>query len=93
MLRTFLTLTAAALIATVPAPAADFDSAGVKIHYQVEGRGEPAILIHGLHASAQMNWGAPGIIADLAKNYRVIALDCRGHGQSDKPAAEGAYGV
>ena len=93
MLRTFLILAAATCIAAISGRAADFDSAGVKIHYEVAGRGEPVILIHGLHASAQMNWGAPGIIADLAKNYRVIALDCRGHGQSDKPAAEGAYGV
>ena len=67
--------------------------AGVKIHYEIEGRGEPVILIHGLHASAERNWGVPGIIADLARHYRVIALDCRGHGQSDKPEAEGAYGV
>jgi pimeloyl-ACP methyl ester carboxylesterase len=93
MLRTFLILTATALLAALPAQAASFDSDGVKIHYQVEGRGEPVVLIHGLHASAQMNWAAPGIIADLAKTYRIIALDCRGHGQSDKPEAEGSYGV
>ena len=93
MLRTLLILATAALFAALPTRAADFDSSGVPIHYRVEGRGEPVVLIHGLHASAQMNWGAPGIIADLAKTYRVIALDCRGHGQSGKPAAEGAYGV
>lgn len=92
MIRAFLTLTAVLLV-SVSVRAADFDSAGVRIHYEAEGRGDPVILIHGLHASAQRNWGAPGVIADLAKSYRVIALDCRGHGQSDKPAGEGAYGV
>ena len=30
-------------------------------------------------------WAANGIVHDLARNHRVIALDMRGHGQSDKP--------
>ena len=59
----------------------------------MQGTGEPVILIHGLYASGQMNWGLPGVIADLAQHYQVIALDCRGHGQSDKPTGEGDYGV
>ena len=71
----------------------DFDSAGVKIYDTVQATGEPVILIHGLYASGQINWGAPGIIADLAQHYQVIALDCRGHGQSDKPIGEGDYGI
>jgi pimeloyl-ACP methyl ester carboxylesterase len=73
--------------------AEDFDSAGVKIHYTVQGSGEPVILIHGLYADAQKNWGLNGVIADLAQRYQVIALDCRGHGQSDKPAGENDYGI
>ena len=73
--------------------AEEFDSGGVKIHYLVEGRGEPVVLIHGLLASAKINWEWPGIIAELAKNRQVIALDCRGHGLSDKPASEEQYGV
>jgi pimeloyl-ACP methyl ester carboxylesterase len=71
----------------------EFDSKGVKIHYTDQGKGETVILIHGLYSSAAMNWGMPGITAALAKNYRVIALDNRGHGQSGKPEAEGQYGV
>src|SRR5438270_12952538 len=39
-----------------------FDSKGVAISYTVEGKGEPVVLIHGLYASAQLNWRAPGII-------------------------------
>ena len=73
--------------------AGDFDSDGVKIHYVVEGQGEPVILIHGLYASALTNWQFPGIMGELAKHYQVVALDCRGHGQSGKPTEEGAYGV
>lgn len=83
----------AMLLAGAVGLADEFDSAGVKIHYTLEGKGEPVILIHGLYSSARMNWGVPGITAELAKHHRVIALDCRGHGQSGKPEAEGAYGV
>ena len=93
MIKTFLRFIAALMAIGVPIFAADFDSAGVKIHYIEQGTGEPVILIHGLYASGQLNWGAPGIIADLAKHYRVIALDCRGHGESGKPSGEGDYGV
>jgi pimeloyl-ACP methyl ester carboxylesterase len=70
-----------------------FDSKGVSLHYTVQGAGEPVILIHGLYSSGRMNWGYPGIIKALAKEYRVIALDVRGHGQSGKPAEESAYGL
>ena len=71
----------------------EFDSAGVKIRYNVTGEGDPVILIHGLTSSAKMNWDLPGITAELAKQHRVITLDCRGHGQSDKPTSEDQYGV
>ena len=37
-----------------------FDSNGFRIHYTVEGKGEPVILIHGLAANADLNWRRPG---------------------------------
>ncbi|HYL98445.1 MAG TPA: alpha/beta hydrolase [Blastocatellia bacterium] len=79
----------------IPAVRADqvFDSNGVKIHYVVKGAGEPVVLIHGLYSSAMINWGLPGTADLLAKHYRVIALDLPGHGQSDKPDDENAYGL
>ena len=58
------------------------DSNGVPIQYTVEGKGEPVVLIHGLYASARINWRAPGTIRALAKDYQAIALDVRGHGGS-----------
>ncbi len=70
-----------------------FDSKGVVIRYWVEGTGQPVVLIHGLFASAQVNWGMPGIIRCLASNYQVIVMDVRGHGESGKPEAEHDYGV
>lgn len=70
-----------------------FDSAGVKIHYAVQGAGDPVILIHGLYSNSRLNWELAGTTKLLAEHFRVITMDCRGHGQSDKPQAEGAYGI
>jgi pimeloyl-ACP methyl ester carboxylesterase len=70
-----------------------FDSNGVKIRYVVEGKGEPVLLIHGFTASLETNWMVPGIIKGLSKDYRVIALDNRGHGKSGKPHDPNKYGV
>ena len=87
-----LILVAASLTCSVQAEDLFFDSAGVRIHYTVEGKGEPVVLIHGFGANIAVNWGQPGIIQGLAGSYRVIALDTRGHGQSEKPHDPGAYG-
>ena len=40
-----------------------------------------------------MNWQAPGIVSTLSRNYQVIAIDMPGHGESDKPETETAYGT
>jgi pimeloyl-ACP methyl ester carboxylesterase len=84
----------AILVATVATAAEDkyFDSNGVKIHYLMEGKGEPVILIHGFTASVPVQWQLPGIFTKLAKDYQVIALDNRGHGRSDKPHDPQQYG-
>jgi pimeloyl-ACP methyl ester carboxylesterase len=70
-----------------------FDSNGVKIHYYIEGKGEPVLLIHGFAFNAQLQWGVSGIIKALAKDNRVIALDLRGHGKSGKPTEVEQYGT
>jgi pimeloyl-ACP methyl ester carboxylesterase len=70
-----------------------FDAKGVKVHYLVEGIGEPVVLIHGLDSSARINWEMPGTIDVLAKDHQVIALDLPGYGQSDKPIDPQAYGL
>ncbi len=70
-----------------------FLSDGVKIHYTVEGEGTPVLLIHGFAANAQVQWGAPGVIKDLAKDFQVIAIDNRGHGRSGKPHEVDKYGI
>jgi pimeloyl-ACP methyl ester carboxylesterase len=80
--------------AAADAPAQDlhFDSGGVKIRYTVQGEGEPLLLVHGFTASVEANWGAPGTIDALDDDYRVIAIDARGHGKSGKPYDPASYG-
>jgi pimeloyl-ACP methyl ester carboxylesterase len=57
---------------------------GLRIHYEVVGSGEPLLLYHGLTGSGE-RWRDTGYIAGLAEAYRLILIDARGHGQSDKP--------
>jgi pimeloyl-ACP methyl ester carboxylesterase len=66
-----------------------FDSNGVKIRYVSVGTGEAVVLIHGWMGDAD-TWGLsrsgdakPN--ATGADAFHRIALDCRGHGKSDKP--------
>ena len=69
------------------------NSSGVTISYVAEGGGPPVVLVHGFASSVQGNWRAPGIIEALvAAGRRVVALDCRGHGESGKPHDPEAYG-
>lgn len=89
----------AAILASLPCRAGEaavrssFDSNGVKIGYMVQGKGEPVILIHGLYSSEMVNWELTGVAGMLAQDHQVIALDVRGHGTSDRPESEDAYGV
>jgi len=86
-----LLLAASAIFAadTKPTEADMTTSDGVKIHYYVLGKGTPVILIHGYTGTAWGNWFSNGIAQALAKNHMVVALDCRNHGKSDKPVANG----
>lgn len=68
-----------------------FDSDGLKIHYEDRGSGDPAVLVHGFASNAKNNWGVTGWLDLLARDHRVVALDCRGHGLSDKPPERAAY--
>jgi pimeloyl-ACP methyl ester carboxylesterase len=69
-----------------------FDSDGVRIAYRDGGDGPPIVLVHGFAASIRDNWERMGWIRKLERDgRRVIALDCRGHGESDKPHDPEAY--
>jgi len=71
-----------------------FDSNGINIAYDDIGEGDPILLVHGFAASRVTNWKLAGWYDRLEKaGRRVIALDCRGHGESDKPHDAAAYGA
>jgi len=60
----------------------------IKLCYQDVGNGETIIFLHGL-GSNSTDWQQQ--IDCFSQNYRVIAIDCRGHGRSDKP--DGKYTI
>jgi len=66
---------------------------GVKLAWESAGTGAPIVLVHGFGSSRAQNWRAPGWYDTLTgAGYRVIAMDCRGHGESDKPHVSSGYG-
>ncbi len=66
------------------------DNDGVRIHYEVEGDGPPLMLMHGMGGSIE-NWRRAGYIDALKAQYRLILVDSRGFGGSDKPHDIAAY--
>ena len=65
---------------------------GVRIHFQIVGKGTPLVLLHGLFAS-WVDWYAAGYVAALKDNYQLVLVDGRGHGASDKPHEPEAYAM
>lgn len=62
-----------------------FDSNGVEIAFLDEGEGEPILLIHGFASNIATNWVDTGWVRTLTRaGRRVIAIDNRGHGASEK---------
>ena len=58
---------------------------GIRVWYATFGRGEPVLLLHGGLANANY-WGHQ--VPILARRYRVVVMDSRGHGRSthdDRP--------
>ena len=74
----------------------DFDSDGVRLHYEVHGpeRGSPLVVVHGFASGYRLNWvGTRWQEALTTAGFCVFGLDCRGHGQSDKPHDSAAYSI
>jgi pimeloyl-ACP methyl ester carboxylesterase len=71
-----------------------FDSDGVEIAYLDEGEGEPILLIHGFASNSAANWIDAGWVRTLTdEGRRVISIDNRGHGESEKLYNPEAYGA
>ena len=78
------------------APAANAQSLAAKtgyapagplsIYYEVHGRGEPVLLIHGAISTIDTSFGT--ILPELAKTRQIIAIESQGHGHTadiDRP--------
>lgn len=63
---------------------------GTRIYYEVEGDGPPVVLQHGRGGTLD-GWRQHGYVEALRDEYRLILIDARGHGRSDKPHDAAAY--
>jgi pimeloyl-ACP methyl ester carboxylesterase len=71
---------------------ASFDGTGIAYITAGPSNGPDVLLLHGFAADHRLNWVSPGVVDALASaGHHVIALDARGHGQSDKPRDPAAY--
>lgn len=68
-----------------------FDSDGVNIRYKDVGVGKPIVLLHGYTMNSNM-WDNTLLLKVLSESHRVITIDLRGHGLSDKPSEPKEYG-
>ena len=64
---------------------------GTKICYEVKGKGEPVLLIHGFISTSESWTRSPLYTNLISAGYKVIVLDQRGNGKSDKPHDAKAY--
>ena len=64
---------------------------GTTIHYDILGEGKPVVLLHGFITNGESWKRAPVRQALADAGFKVITLDLRGNGQSDKPHNAEAY--
>ena len=63
---------------------------GVRIRYETEGHGPPLVLHIGFIGGLE-DWIEAGYVAALRDRYRLVLIDPRGQGGSDKPHDPAAY--
>jgi len=66
------------------------DNEGIRLYYEVEGKGPPLVLQHG-RATSLEDWREWGYVEGLRDDYQLVLCDARGHGRSDKPHDPDAY--
>jgi pimeloyl-ACP methyl ester carboxylesterase len=74
----------------------DFDSDGIRLHYELHGpeSGAPVVLVHGFASDYRLNWVGTRWQETLTHAmFRVVGLDCRGHGKSEKPHDSADYAL
>ena len=55
---------------------------GVRLNIEEAGSGQPLVMLHGLASNVA---SLRNDLQAFSDRYRTIAIDCRGHGASDKP--------
>lgn len=53
---------------------------GIKVYYEVYGKGMPIVLLHGAYYTIDLNWKQ--LIPELSKTRKVIAIEMQGHGHT-----------
>ena len=53
---------------------------GIKVYYEVYGKGKPIVLLHGAFMTIEENWSK--LIPELSKTRKVIAIEMQGHGHT-----------
>jgi pimeloyl-ACP methyl ester carboxylesterase len=80
----------------MPAPSFVMSDEGYKIATYTWGDpgADPVLCVHGFASSCRDNWVETGWIRDLLRaGYRIVGVDQRGHGASDKPYDPRAYSM
>jgi pimeloyl-ACP methyl ester carboxylesterase len=62
---------------------------GLKMYYEIHGKGEPVVLLHGSYMAIPSNWQE--MIAALSKTRRVIAIEMQGHGRTADISRDFSY--
>ena len=76
----FLTFSSTRLLAQSDTAKSKFASIDdVKIHYKINGKGDPLLLLHGSLESME-DWNKQ--ISEFSKYFKVVTIDNRGHGRS-----------
>lgn len=65
------------------------DVNGIKMYYEIYGKGKPLVLIHGGGSTIQSNFGQ--VIQMLAENRKVIAMELQAHGRTGDRAKDSSF--
>ena len=69
-------------------PALTVERAGVRLHSRATGQGAPLLLLHG-HPQTMAMWHK--VLPALAARHRVVLMDLRGYGDSDRPPTDAQH--
>ncbi len=68
-------------------------STEITIHYEVIGKGKPAIVFHHGNGNRIKDWHTLGYVDALQKDFQLVLIDSRGYGQSSKPHDPKEYSI